>query len=717
MSSKKAGFSRGSRVIERDEVEVQSDRVNFDYGAFVITSEASGAVLAGIQNGIGAGLSDADRAPRGTSPPTAATELGTSADGSFSSESLRDSPVRKKFSNFVAGRASRKSSRVREEEAKSGRDTDETDGRWRDLSLSGGFGPDLHPPDLSLGLSDLGSVDESDDLLESLSYMRSPRVFMELVTSPMRTRSLSSGSTSGATNITAPSPAVSVSPRSQSPGSSSFRLGRGVFASTRKHQSDSDLLGQASPPSRSGCARARSGSGNVYQSLAFRSASGAQTREGRVIVRAAFLAPARLMDSTLRGRCLSMPETEPLYARDGGVLRMLSGPHPYGTSTMRLGDNDAVAARSISTYPKVGRGEQRNGDPVADATAAQISAGRLVLAVADGCGWGMAAALAARVAVASFVRNVVDIEDRVAAESGTLLVDDLTHIILDAFFCAHAEVCIPGPVSGGVCGTTTLGGGVLTTLDSGEFIFVHASVGDVRMFRATRVDDDDAGWEVESLTGGTTATKLVGREGRVDDCGGRIGPYTDGKADLRNLTVGATICQPGDLLFAMSDGVDDNLDPQRLGLRVGETAKRVGLLDEVPTAMYDGSQGGVSLEAEWNSLDPSVAGKLKDHYRSDLLASCLAKGSSPPQVVSTLLQHAAAVTTASRTFMETSGAALPDDYVRFPGKMDHATVVVTRVPDSPVGLTSGVVASGDDANCDPSVDALGANDSPLSWKS
>ena len=555
--------------------------------------------------------------------------------------------------------------------------------------------------------------DETDDLLESLSYMRSPRVFMELVTSPMRARSLSNGSVSAATNMTTPSPAVSVSPRSQSPGSSSFRLGRGIFASTRKHQSDSDLLGQASPPSRGTSARARSGSGNVYQSLAFRSASGAQTAEGRVIVRAAFLAPARLMDSTLRGRCLSMPEAEPVYARDAGFLRMLSAPYPHGTSMMRLGKEETVAARSISTYPKVGRGEQRNGDPVADATAAQISAGRLVMAVADGCGWGMAAALAARVAVASFLRNVVDIELRVTDESGALLVDDLTHIILDSFFAAHADVCIPGPVSGGVCGTTTLAGGVLTTLDSGEFIFVHASVGDVRMFHAAR-SDDGATWTVNSLSGGTTSTKQVGREGRVDDCGGRIGPYTDGKADLRNLTVGATLCQPGDLLIAVSDGVDDNLDPQRLGLRVGETARRVNLLDSVPTALR-GETDDLTQFNEWTSLDAAVAAKLKDRYRADLLASCLAKGAEPAEVVATLVQHAASVTAASRTFMETSGAALPEDYVRFPGKMDHATVLVTRVPDTPAGLTSGVVAGSAGAT-DPSVDTLGAVDSGLVWK-
>ena len=37
------------------------------------------------------------------------------------------------------------------------------------------------------------------------------------------------------------------------------------------------------------------------------------------------------------------------------------------------------------------------------------------------------------------------------------------------------------------------------------------------------------------------------------------------RADLRNLTVMSEICERGDIILMMSDGVADNLDPEVLG--------------------------------------------------------------------------------------------------------------------------------------------------------
>ena len=60
------------------------------------------------------------------------------------------------------------------------------------------------------------------------------------------------------------------------------------------------------------------------------------------------------------------------------------------------------AGRSMSTYPYNKRAGRRDGDPIADSFVARVYENRVVLAVADGCGWGAAPALAARTAVRTF---------------------------------------------------------------------------------------------------------------------------------------------------------------------------------------------------------------------------------------------------------------------------------------------------------------------------
>ena len=48
------------------------------------------------------------------------------------------------------------------------------------------------------------------------------------------------------------------------------------------------------------------------------------------------------------------------------------------------------------------------------------------------------------------------------------------------------------------------------------------------------------------------------------DPGGRLGPYIGPKGgpDLRNLGLFMTLCEQDSLVFILSDGVHDNLDPE-----------------------------------------------------------------------------------------------------------------------------------------------------------
>jgi hypothetical protein len=53
---------------------------------------------------------------------------------------------------------------------------------------------------------------------------------------------------------------------------------------------------------------------------------------------------------------------------------------------------------------------------------------------------------------------------------------------------------------------------------------------------------------------------------KSEDPGGRLGAQIDGDADLRNLALLIVPCAVGDAFAMLSDGVHDNLDPEKLGV-------------------------------------------------------------------------------------------------------------------------------------------------------
>ncbi len=158
----------------------------------------------------------------------------------------------------------------------------------------------------------------------------------------------------------------------------------------------------------------------------------------------------------------------------------------------------------------------------------------------------------------------------------------------------------------------------------------------------------------------------------VNDPGGRLGPYVgkEGSADLRNLGLFTILCHPGDLIMILSDGVYDNLDPQQLNVPCAE----VGLQSD-----------------DWEQADPEEAEKAKDSYRCNFIANRLKPDGGDKEFtalaefVDALLTHTRDVTEYSRKWMEEHPTArMPDARSKkrdpsFLGKMDHSTVVVTRV--------------------------------------
>ena len=215
-------------------------------------------------------------------------------------------------------------------------------------------------------------------------------------------------------------------------------------------------------------------------------------------------------------------------------------------------------------------------------------------------------------------------------------------------------------------GQCTLLGGVLAQINrpkSGsnaeEWAFIFGSVGDCKAFLWRKETK-----EVIDLT-------YDGDEGRlnVTDSGGRLGPTTvTCKPDLRNLKISYVECHAGDMIVIGSDGFHDNFDAQSLG--------------KLPVDL------GWS-DVTWEGMDPSDTALLKNLYRCWYLKHKIFTLSqvcppTPALVVNRVIRHCYQTTLKSREFMEIyEGKKLPENYLEYPGKMDHTSCVCVEVGKLP----------------------------------
>lgn len=359
---------------------------------------------------------------------------------------------------------------------------------------------------------------------------------------------------------------------------------------------------------------------------------------------------------------------------------------PMGPAGPVIGDDsgsahymDIVAGKSISTYPHIPGNPNRDGDPIADRFAGYVYENRVVAAVADGCNWGAKPKEAAHKANAAFIEFVNSTHDSITD------VKKAGQVLLQAFEYAHNSI-MEGKLAFWEAGTTTLLGGVLLEINKGndKFIpqweFVCASVGDCKAFLYSN-------GEITDITQGNRQNTYDPR-----DCGGRLGPHLDeGKPDLRNLNLFCAPCMDGDLIIIVTDGVHDNLDPQHLGKVPKDLPKEFNLTGD-----------------KWDEVDAAKATYAKTSYTTELLQSLLATSSStsssqdevpptptPKEVADIITAHCIQVTQKSRDYMESNqGKRLPEDYVQFPGKMDHTTCLCFRVGRFPTLPEKGAIASG-----------------------
>ncbi|KAL6066075.1 TipA [Balamuthia mandrillaris] len=189
-----------------------------------------------------------------------------------------------------------------------------------------------------------------------------------------------------------------------------------------------------------------------------------------------------------------------------------------------------------------------------------------------------------------------------------------------------------------------------------RWVFVCASVGDCKAFHY----DNKTGLFTDITEG--NRTNLTDAK----DPGGRLGPQVqpEGGPDLRNLALYFIPCRDQDIIFLVSDGVHDNLDPQNLGITPGHLGLKYSTWEEA--------------EKQDLRLADETKNQFRIQYLNDIIKKAKRKGSplTPAQLAAQVTYHAYALTQSSRQFIENnSHARLPEDYTLYPGKMDHTSCV------------------------------------------
>lgn len=385
------------------------------------------------------------------------------------------------------------------------------------------------------------------------------------------------------------------------------------------------------------------------------------------------------------------------------ILNTVSG--PYDIHFPLEAFESLICGRSISTYPHIPGRPSRDGDPICDSYCVQMLEDDVMIAlVCDGCNWGKRPMEASNIAKTAFVEYLRSHQSEINE------LRDAGHYLLQALSFCHHKIC-EGKEDVWEAGTTTLLGGMLFRIKrdkednkgkSGKLEVSHSGSSNSNGIANSNSKDDKEDknfkWVWVCVSIGdckcfhydvnqkiVTDLTIGNRKNVYDpkDCGGRLGPYVgNGQPDLGNVMVYYKECEEGDLIMILSDGVHDNLDPQVLG----KTPKECGAPPDVVEwtdfkSVLDAQNAKAEFMKKFFTNELILGGEDDDKLRSKVFSQVQStEPLSPSNITARIMKHCLNVTAKGREWMEQNPREkLPDNYVLYPGKMDHATAVVIRV--------------------------------------
>ena len=329
--------------------------------------------------------------------------------------------------------------------------------------------------------------------------------------------------------------------------------------------------------------------------------------------------------------------------------------YAYGIS-LSLYEEDKRKARAIRTHGTPSSSSPSStsstcimGDPVADVFGIVVREKCCVLAVADGVNWGKKSRLAARCATYAVMQHCSDNLDKIsqAPTSGTvmqLLHESVTEKAQDLILEREATL-------------TTLSAAAVCEMETpGEWGLFVCAVGDSPVY----VYCPHTRQVIEATVGCHDGDGC--RDARM--AGGALGPSCGPKPDLGNLTFAYMPVYPGDIVFAVTDGVSDNLTDKVMGSSPHDKAELKSCCDAIPHLT-----------------------KLLNEHQHDL-----AENLSAQTLAARLINHTVEVTDKKRMLMSwciENNVDMRREAERDPefagrlkaatGKLDHATVVAYQV--------------------------------------
>ena len=335
--------------------------------------------------------------------------------------------------------------------------------------------------------------------------------------------------------------------------------------------------------------------------------------------------------------------------KGGNGVSQMKGPNHSSADIQSFGNH--CCCRTISSYPPKLNYHLRMGDPICDRYFVKLYENRIVCALADGCSWGERARSAAKKACKAFVLHVN------ANQKAPKNLQELGRTMLGGFAEAHRKILETSGEAVWEAGTTTLNGSILLRASPGDlsmkkWVFVCCNLGDCKAFYYSLQTK-----KVKDITVNTREN--IQESG---DPGGRLGPRGDSKPDLRNLSLFWQYCEEGDFIFIVSDGVYDNCDLRHQG--------------------YLPKDVGLNVNS-WEEADPKKVYSLNCKHVEDQLAKLLhpfGDTITTDQICFSLTNFCLELTESTRKFMfENPSSRLPKDYTKFPGKVDHTSVICFKV--------------------------------------
>ena len=295
------------------------------------------------------------------------------------------------------------------------------------------------------------------------------------------------------------------------------------------------------------------------------------------------------------------------------------------------------------------------GDPVADVFGITVRGNSCVMALADGVSWGRKSRLAARCATHAVMDHISANMAQIASDPTS---DTIVQLLQESVTKKAQELIIKKH------GTlTTLSAAVVCELATpGEWGLFVCAVGDSPVYiycpHSRQLMEVTVGCHTSD---GTRDMRMAG---------GVLGPSFGPKPDLSNLNYAYLPVYPGDIVFAVSDGVSDNFSNRVMG----------GPEDE---GVQDHKKPNLRSCCENIPHLTRVLNHHLDHLDRNISAQTVA---------ACLINHSMAVTERKRLLrtqcleenidMRREAARNPDFAARLnaaTGKLDHATVVAYQV--------------------------------------